>query len=125
MQHAQITQARRRAAEHNGRLAERDVAAFFQARGFTILAERLRTGVGEIDLVVADDTQLIFIEVKARRTMFDALHAISPRQQARLLGAASVALATTPGWAREKTSFDVALVTASGITHLSDAIRYN
>jgi putative endonuclease len=121
MQHAQITQARRRAAEHNGRLAERDVAAFFQARGFTILAERLRTGVGEIDLVVADDTQLIFIEVKA----FDALHAVSPRQQARLLGAASVALATTPGWAREKTSFDVALVTASGITHLSDAIRYN
>ncbi len=115
----------RRAAERAGRLAENDVASRFRADGFVILAVRLRTGAGEIDLVAANATTIVFVEVKARKSLFAAAYAISPRQQARLLEAAGVALANNPAWQRENTRFDVALVTPAGVTHLPDAIRYN
>lgn len=115
---------KRRRAESRGRIAEAEVAAHWVAAGFGILAQRLRTGCGEIDLVVANADTLIFIEVKARPTMAAAAYAVSPRQQARLLEAAGYALAQHPEWARPATRLDVALVTPVGIQHIEDAIRY-
>ncbi len=58
--------AKRRAAEMMGRGAEDAVARRLEGLGFTVLARRLRTGAGEIDLVVADAGRLVFVEVKAR-----------------------------------------------------------
>ena len=100
------------------------MAEFWLSKGFTILARRLRTGVGELDLVVADAQTLVFVEVKARRSLVHAAYSISPRQQARLLEAASLALATHAGWARPATRFDVALVSATRLKHIEDALRY-
>ncbi|HYP62521.1 MAG TPA: YraN family protein, partial [Acidocella sp.] len=61
--------ARRRAAESLGRDAEDLVAQGLEAQGYKILARRLRTKAGEIDLVVADAARLIFVEVKARNSL--------------------------------------------------------
>ncbi len=119
------TVARRRAAEHLGRDAEDAVAEYLQAQGCIILARRLRTKAGEIDLVAADADCLIFVEVKARRCLADAAYAVSPRQQARLLEAASLALAQNPGWARAEMRLDVALVAGATVEMLPDAIRYS
>lgn len=117
--------AKRRAAENLGRLAEEDVAAFWRARGYDILAQRLRTGVGEIDLILADRVTLVFVEVKARKSMAEAAYSVSPRQQARLLEAANLALAKHDDWQRENIRFDVALVCNGVIEHVEDAIRYH
>lgn len=119
------TLARRRAAEYLGRDAEDVVAEYFQAQGCIILARRLRTKAGEIDLVAANAGCLIFVEVKARRCLVDAAYAVLPRQQARLLEAASLALAQNPGWAREEMRFDVALVAGGNVEMLPDALRYS
>jgi putative endonuclease len=115
---------KRRAAEVLGRNAEDDVATLWQAKGFDVLARRLRTGAGELDVVVADRDMLVFVEVKARRSMADAVYAVSPRQQARLLEAANMALATNEDWHRLCIRFDVALVCNGIIEHIEDAIRY-
>jgi putative endonuclease len=123
--HALANAINRRAAERSGRLAEHEVAAAFRAKGFAIIAERLRTGAGEIDLVAVSANTVVFVEVKARKSLAEAAYAISSRQQARLLEAASVALASNPAWQRDNTRFDVAFVTPAGVTHLPDAIRYN
>jgi len=120
-----FTSIMRRTAERAGRRAENDVASTFRADGFVILAARLQTGAGEIDLVAANATTIVFVEVKARKSLAAAAYAISPRQQARLLEAAGAALANNPAWQRENTRFDVAFVTPAGVTHLPDAIRYN
>ncbi|OYV29124.1 MAG: YraN family protein [Acidocella sp. 20-61-6] len=117
--------AGRRAAEALGRVAEDEVAARWQAKGFSVLAQRLRTGAGEIDLVLADADTLIFVEVKARKSLAEAAYAVSPRQQARLLEAASLALALHENWSRSAIRFDVALVCHGKIEHIEDAIRYN
>ena len=117
--------AKRCAAEVFGRLAEDMAAERLLAQGFTVLARRLRTGAGEIDLVAADAQCLVFMEVKARACLADAAYAVSPRQQARLLEAANAALAQHEDWARAEIRFDVALVAGSAVEILADAIRYN
>jgi putative endonuclease len=116
--------AKRRAAELMGRGAEDVVAARLESQGLTVLARRLRTGAGEIDLVVADAHRLVFVEVKARGCLTDAAYAVSARQQARLLEAASVALASHEDWTRDEIRFDVALVAGGAVEILADAIRY-
>ncbi len=120
-----LSLAKHRAAEILGRNAEDEVALHWRSKGFGILARRLRTGAGEIDLVVANAEVLVFVEVKARKTMAQAAYAVSPRQQARLLEAAGAALAAHEGWERPCTRFDVALVYPGGVSHIEDAIRYN
>ena len=121
----QNTLAKHRAAETRGRVAEDEVAQYWRRKGFGVLAQRLRTGAGEIDLVVANAQALVFVEVKARKTLAEAAYAVTPRQQARLLGAASLALAMHEDWERPCTRFDVALVHPGGVSHIEDAIRYN
>lgn len=113
----------RRAAESQGRAAEALVAAHWLSRGFDVLAHRLRTQAGEIDLVVADSSTLIFIEVKSRKTLAQAAHSVRPRQQARLFEAANCVLAARGDWVRSDIRFDVALVCGGAIEHIPDAIR--
>ena len=117
--------ARRRKAERLGRGAEEEVARRLEAQGFAVLARRLRTKAGEIDLVVADAQLLVFVEVKARGCLADAAYAVSARQQARLLEAASLALAAHEDWARPDIRFDVALVAGAAVAIVADAIRYS
>ncbi len=108
-----------------GRQAEDVVATLLRGRGFEILALRLKTGAGEIDIVAADARRLIFVEVKARPSFLEAAYAVSHRQQARLIQAASIALAHNETWARSEMRFDAALVAGDGIEIIEDAIRIN
>jgi putative endonuclease len=119
------TLARRRAAQALGQSAEELVAEKLAASGYAILAQRLRTKAGEIDLIAANAQRLLFIEVKARPSLAEAAYAVSARQQARLLEAASVVLAVHPEWAREEMRFDVALVAGEALRVIRDAIRYS
>jgi putative endonuclease len=118
-----ITSGRKRQSELKGRIAENLVAASWQGRGFQVLAQRLRTPAGEIDLVVADAETLVFVEVKARHCHADAAYAVLPRQQKRLLEAAEIAMATNPDWYRPSARFDVALVAGGVIEQIEDALR--
>ncbi len=99
--------------------------ATWQRRGFDVLAQRQRTKLGEIDLVVANQDLLVFVEVKARKSFSEAAYAVAPRQQARLLQAAESLLAENEAWNRSSIRFDVALVCNGVIEHIEDAIRYH
>ncbi len=113
----------RKAAESQGRTAEVFVAEQWQSRGFSILARRLRTKAGEIDLVVADSSTLVFIEVKSRKSFEQAAYAVAPRQQARIFQAADSALAEHDEWSRPNIRFDIALYCNGAVEHIHDAIR--
>lgn len=115
------SKTRRRAAEQRGRQAEDKAANLFQEKGYKILARRLKTGVGEIDLVVADSRVLIFVEVKARRNLIDAACAVSSRQRMRLWQAATLALACHEEWIRPIIRFDVVLIISGDIQIIENA----
>ena len=57
-------------------------------KGYRILATRVRTPVGEIDIVAQRGRLLIFVEVKQRKSREAALEAITPKQRARIARAA-------------------------------------
>lgn len=114
--------AKRCVAEQLGRQAEAAVAELLRGRGYEILASRLKTSAGEIDLVMANRRCLVFVEVKARTNAADAAYALLPRQQARLLRAAQLALACHADWARPEMRFDVALVAQDDIQIIENAL---
>jgi putative endonuclease len=112
------------ASQAGGLAAESAAARALESDGWTILARRLRTAAGEIDLVAERDGLLAIIEVKRRPRLAEAAHALAPRQRARLLAAAEILLAEHPGWGREGVRFDLLLVDAQGaVRRIADAFR--
>jgi putative endonuclease len=94
------------------------------ADGWTILARRLRTAAGEIDLVAERAGLLALVEVKARPSLAGAAIALGPRQRARLMAAASIIAAENPAWGPAGMRFDVMLVDAAGrVRRIADAFR--
>jgi putative endonuclease len=114
----------REAAEARGRAAEQCAAAALAAEGWRVLARRVRTPAGELDLVAERAGLLAFVEVKARPSLTEAAFALGPRQQARLMAAAEAWLAANPGHGAAGIRFDVVLVDAAGRMRLiADAFR--
>ena len=115
---------RGRAAQARGITAEQAACAALERDGWTVLARRLRTAAGEIDVVAERDGLLAFIEVKARPDLLTAAAALGPRQRARLLAAGEIALADNPGWGRAGVRFDVLMVDDAGrVRRVADAFR--
>lgn len=81
---------RRRAAEEAGRRGEETAARFLEAQGWTVLATRVRTPAGEVDLVARRESLVAFVEVKTRRTPAELAFAIDERRLARVAAAAEV-----------------------------------
>jgi putative endonuclease len=114
----------RRTAERRGRRAERLAAFSLRLVGWRILARRWRSKAGEIDLVARRGRLIAFIEVKARSEIGDALEAVSARQRARIVRAASSFLAQHPKFANLDARFDVVAVTPGRWPrHIPDAWR--
>lgn len=81
---------RREAADAFGRQAETIAAAFLVGRGWTILANRVRTPVGEIDLVASRPGLVAFVEVKARTSGAALDLALDEHRLARVAAAAEL-----------------------------------
>jgi putative endonuclease len=111
-------------ADKRGRLAEEIASVALINDGWTILRRRLRTPAGEIDLIAEKDGLLAIVEVKARASLADAAGALTKRQQARLLAATDILLATNPDWGTQGVRFDMLLVDPAGVVRrIADAFR--
>lgn len=78
----------RQAAERGGRRAESLAAWWLRLKGWTVLARRVRTPVGEVDLVARRGRTVSFVEVKARGTDLEAAHALDDWRLRRVAAAA-------------------------------------
>lgn len=116
--------ASRRHAEVKGRWAERVAAWSCRLRGFRVLAERYRTPVGEIDLVMRRGQLLVFVEVKARAVFEEALYALRPPQRERLARAAELFLRDHPIHGACMMRFDLIAISPWRLPlHIRDAWR--
>ena len=99
------------------------MAAWYQARGYEVLARNWRCREGELDLVVAEGRLYVFCEVKTRTTdEFGApQEAVTRAKQQRLRRLAARWLEDdAPARARE-IRFDVAAVSGDNIEVLEGA----
>ena len=71
-------------ARLSGRRAEWAAALLLMAKGYRILGMRLKTPQAEVDLVAQRGKVLAIVEVKQRRTLEEALLAVSYSQRERL-----------------------------------------
>ncbi len=115
---------RRQNAESRGRWAEVAAQLLLTLKGYRILATRVRTPRGEIDLVVLKGRTVVFVEVKARRSFDVAIEAITHQQQSRIIAASQVYLARRPALCGYDVRFDaVVLVPRRWPQHIVDAWR--
>lgn len=113
---------RRQAAEKRGRKGEFIAALFLRAKGYRILGSRVKTPVGEIDLVVRRGPMVAFVEVKARPSFAQAAEAIHPAARSRIAAAARAWLAMNPRYAGHDARFDaIFIVPRRWPRHLADA----
>jgi len=82
-----------------GAAAEAFVAAYLEARGYTVRARNWRSPFGEIDLIVEGEGWLRFIEVRARRDDRFGLpeESLTGRKRRRLLQTALAYLGQLEG----------------------------
>lgn len=105
-----------------GLLAEKRAALYFRLRGYGLLAERFRTPVGEIDLILLRGNTVVFVEVKLRRTVSEAAEAIHARNQSRVRQAAELYLQQHPEYTGHDIRFDALVMgRMGGVEHLENA----
>lgn len=101
-------------AYNAGLKAERYAALYLRLKGYRILKQRYKTPVGEVDIIAQRGNVLAFIEVKARRTMDEALYAVDERTQRRIEKAAGHFMIYNPSHADAMMRFDVIAFTLRG-----------
>jgi len=80
----------RHEADARGREGEAEAAMFLAQKGWRIVAERVKTKAGEIDLIVRRTGLVAFVEVKWRARGADLGDAIDERRLARVAAAVEV-----------------------------------
>ena len=113
----------RQRAHRLGHAAEWRAVWRLRLAGYTILARRYKTRLGEIDIVARRGNVLAFVEVKARRQMTTAAEALRQRQFGLVSRAASLFLAQHPRYAVCAVRFDAVLVGGFWPRHLPDVWR--
>ena len=114
-------------SKQRGNLGEELVAKKLKKEGYTVLTKNYRKRTGEVDLIVKNKKNLIFVEVKTRTsTKIDLAEMVRPSQQKKIISAAHCYIAENR--ITDLTyRFDVALVDMSKeksvITYISNAFQ--
>ena len=72
-----------------GFAAEDVAAAHLQKRGCRILKRNYHSRRGEVDIIVDDNGETVFVEVRKRASLDDAAESITPAKQKKLIAAAN------------------------------------
>ena len=101
---------KKRQHETKGRIAEYLAIAYLMLKGYRLVAHRLRTPLGEIDIVMTKKKTLIAIEVKWRSSTLNAGESIKYFQQQRINRALQWYLSRKPYWRQHDLRCDAVLI---------------
>jgi len=113
-----------------GDAGEAHARRWLEARGYRFVAAKWRCRSGELDLVMSDGDELVFVEVKLRRGEGSgrAEDAIGREKGRRLLAAAVRFIADHPEWHEAIWRIDLLAITlrpdgrVERVTHLVNAV---
>ena len=107
---ADSLRATRRRHHRRGHRGEWLAALALRLKGYRIVARRYRTKLGEIDLIARRGDLVLFVEVKVRPTLLQAMEAIGRLSERRIEAAADLWLTRQPDHARLSLRFDMVAV---------------
>ena len=96
-----------RTSHDTGLLAEAAASWFLRCKGYRVVATRMKTPVGEIDLIAKRGKTLVFVEVKTRTHRSGEAEALEAVSTSRIVRAAEHWLARHPHEAEKTCRFDV------------------
>jgi putative endonuclease len=113
----------RTAQQRDGEIGENLALQYLQRQGLSLLQRNFRCKGGEIDLVMQDQSGLVFVEVRKRGSSAfgGAAASVTARKQARLILAAQLFLQRyrTPPACR----FDVIAIDGDRLSWITNAIQ--
>lgn len=95
-----------------GENAEQAACEFLLAKQFKLIERNVRYPFGEIDLLMQDGTELVFVEVRFRRTQGfgGGAASVTLSKQKKLANAAQAWLSSHKQWANSACRFDVVAI---------------
>ncbi|MBR1916050.1 MAG: YraN family protein [Alphaproteobacteria bacterium] len=113
--------------KQKGNMAEFMARLLLRLKGYHIISKNYVTGrgfgCGEIDIIASKRHTIVFIEVKDRCSITDALYAIKPMQQKRIIKAAELYLARHHIYQGFDVRFDAVFVSGFKIRHIQNAFN--
>ena len=100
----------RRASYTAGLRAEFFARWLLRLKGYSIIEQRYKTPVGELDIVARRGKRIAFVEVKFRKDLSEAAFSITSQQRQRIVNAAKSWLQRNARVSYDTLSFDVILV---------------
>ncbi|KAA6205683.1 MAG: YraN family protein [Candidatus Tokpelaia sp.] len=85
-------------------------AGLLRLKGYRLLARRWRSARGEIDIIARKSNLIAIVEIKSRPNLQQAMEALSPAQQKRIIAAADLWLAQQPDYAQLSLRFDLVAI---------------
>lgn len=110
---------------HIGKQAEDQAADYLLALGYTVITRRFKSRHGEIDLVAIDPegTTLVFVEVKARRTLHQTPEQAVDWTKRQHFNQAVEDYFQKTGQPEFPARYDVIALDPTGLRHHQDAFR--
>lgn len=98
-----------------GNASERLAADFLKRQGLKILERQFFTRFGEIDLIAKDDNEIVFVEVKARRSSDFGYpeESVTQKKLEKIAGVGEFYL-KQKGWERRPFRIDVVAIEGEG-----------
>ena len=96
--------------EFKGYWGEFFAICLLKIKGYSLLAHRYKTYVGEIDIVAKRKNEIVFIEVKARKDEEKCHIAITQKQLRRVQNASQIFLKRNPQFQDYAIRYDVILI---------------
>ncbi|MBE1205824.1 YraN family protein [Aminobacter carboxidus] len=114
----------RQYAQRRGHRGEWLAALALMLKGYRIVARRYKTKLGEIDLIARRGDLVLIVEVKARKTLNEAMDAVAYDSERRIEGAADLWLARQPDYGKLSVRFDmVAVLPRRWPVHVENAFQ--
>lgn len=113
---------RKTSQQITGSAAESQALAHLQQQGLRLVTQNYRCKLGEIDLIMMDGEELVFIEVRFRKndSHVSPLQSITPRKQQRILNTAEIYLQQHYR-AYPPCRFDVVCITGNTLEWIANA----
>jgi len=110
-----------------GEYTENLARQYLESKGFTLIEKNFNCRMGEIDLIMQDNSSLVFVEVRYRRNTYfgNGAESVTPSKQAKLVKTASLYLQRNTKLNQYPARFDVISITGSIATDDINKINFD